>query len=145
MGDDSKERPLSRLLIVDDELFLINAYRRVLGEWFEVSSAHDAGTTRRALAETDFDVVLVEVAIPGSGESSLARELIEHRPELVRRMVLTCGGRNIEEALELRTLHELVLLLKPVEPQALVAALRGCLARGRRQPPDPPASNGCRC
>lgn len=138
-GEEAGTKQRGRLLIIDDELFLIKSYRRVLGEWFEVFSAHDAGAARRALAESDYDVLLVEVALPGKGDVSLARELIDRHPELAGRMVLTCGGRNIEEALELRTRHELILLLKPVEPPALTAALRGCLARGNRHPSALPA------
>jgi two-component system, OmpR family, response regulator MprA len=54
------------VLVVDDEPTVRGSLRRALGlEGYEISTAHDGEEALQALAENDFEAVILDIAMPG--------------------------------------------------------------------------------
>jgi len=88
-----------RVLIVDDEPMLANAYRRMLEGDHEVRVVAD-GRVAIALLEEDpgFDVVFCDVMMPGVSGVGVYRSTVARRPELAERFVFMTGGAFTTEA-----------------------------------------------
>lgn len=80
------------VLVVDDEPAMraaISAFLRSLGHEVEVAAS---GTAARALlAANEYDVVLMDLRMPGLGGEVLYRELCQQKPEMARRVVFVTG------------------------------------------------------
>jgi DNA-binding response OmpR family regulator len=123
-----------RILIVEDDAVLRKHLARLfLREGYEVYTAEDCTTARRHLTETQFDTLLLDVALPdGSGLDVLAEVAERQRPR--RTVVMTAFTAPENEAMA-RQLQVGCLLRKPLDLMRLVELARdagaspaGCLA-----------------
>lgn len=109
------------LLLVDDEprnLFALRSLLEPLGHNFvEASSGEDA---LRAVLETDFAVVLLDVRMPGLDGFETAR-LIKQRERSARTPIIFVTGAPSSEAQESYSLGISDFLTKPVDAEALIA------------------------
>jgi two-component system cell cycle sensor histidine kinase/response regulator CckA len=118
------EAPLTRVLVVDDDL----AVRRVTGRYLAmlgyavVEAADGQEALHHVGADGPFDLVLSDIALPGIRGPALVRELRARLPEL--RVVLMTGYAI--EVLDPRDWPAATgFLLKPFS----LAELRACLER----------------
>ena len=88
-----------RVLVVDDEPAMraaMSAFLRSEGHEVQVAAS---GTAARALLETnEYDVVLLDLRMPGLGGEMLYRELCQRRPEMARRVVFVTGDLQSDAA-----------------------------------------------
>ncbi len=112
-----------RILIVEDDAVLRKHLGRLfLREGYEVHTAEDCATARRHLMETQFDALLLDVALPdGSGLDVLAEIAERQRPQ--RTVVMTAFTAPENEALA-RQLKVGCLLRKPVDLMRLIELAR---------------------
>lgn len=92
-----------RVLLVDDELYLLRAVQRMLAREFEVSAATGgkmAITTLENASEDTFDVVVSDLSMPDVSGMDLHAWLTEHRPELALRTIFATGGAYTARARE---------------------------------------------
>jgi two-component system phosphate regulon response regulator OmpR len=128
----------AHLLVVDDDERIRGLLQKFLiRSGFLVSVARDAGQARRLLAGLDFDLVVLDVMMPGEDGITLTRDLRRrlHTPILL----LTAKGEtsNRIEGLEAGADDYLV---KPFEPKELLARINAILRRvpgGRAEPAGP--------
>ncbi len=124
---------MSKILAVDDDRTTLHLLRRVLkAEGFAVSTAQDGAKALRQIRENGFDLVLLDVWMPGmSGLEVLA----QIRAESPGPRVIVMTSDNTPETL-LRALREQAYfyISKPIEPAKVVEAVRGALAAS----PTPP-------
>lgn len=119
-----------RILFVDDEQNFLNGIRRMLrGErdaW-DLHFALGAGEALEAAAESDFDVIVSDVSMPGKSGLDLLAEL-QQNPATARTPVVILTG-NAESDLKRRALDlgAADLLNKPVGPEDLRARIRSVL------------------
>jgi DNA-binding NarL/FixJ family response regulator len=72
-----------RVFIVDDHKLFLAGVRAELGEAFEiVGEAADVEGAIRAIAETEPDVVLVDVHMPGGGGASVVEAIAKTHPDV---------------------------------------------------------------
>jgi two-component system, OmpR family, response regulator len=118
------------LLVEDDEDNRELMAEVLVDAGYEVGCAADGTAGLRLLAERQVDVVLTDVGMPGVGGLELARaarRLAPSAPVIVvtgyadRDDITLARGREVDE-----------ILVKPVDPDALVAAVSRVLA-GRTQ------------
>lgn len=124
------------LLIVDDDARLRSLLKEYLaGAGFRVSAAPDAGAARRLLEALDFDLLVVDVMMPGEDGLSFAR-WVRGRPGLAGAapiLILTARGAPDDRIEGLSTGAD-DYLAKPFEPRELVLRIEAILRRAGGRP-----------
>jgi two-component system phosphate regulon response regulator OmpR len=118
------------LLIVDDDERIRGLLQKFLirsGFW--VSAARDAAHARRLLLGLDFDLIVLDVMMPGEDGISLTRSLREERDTPI--LLLTAKGETENRIAGLEAGAD-DYLPKPFEPKELLLRINAIL---RRVPP----------
>jgi len=112
-----------RILIIDDEEELVHALVERLQ--LRGMDAHGVTTGKEALerirSET-FDVVLLDVKMPGLGGLKVIKEIKDQRPGL--EVIMLTGHSSVQDALRGRQLGAFEYLQKPVNIEDLCRILR---------------------
>ncbi|MSO72707.1 MAG: response regulator transcription factor [Rhodospirillaceae bacterium] len=128
------------ILVVDDDTRLRNLLKKFLGEnGYMVTAAADAAEARRHMATLQFDLIVVDIMMPGEDGLSLTRGI--RAGSAVPILMLTAMG---ESAKRIHGLEQGVddYMAKPFEPKELVLRIGSIL---RRAPPaDVPAKSELR-
>ena len=125
------------LLVVDDDLRLRELLRRYLSDsGFRVTGAADAAEARSQLASFAFDLVVLDVMMPGESGLALTRSLRETPEPHVPVLLLTAMGEPEDRVNGLEQGAD-DYLVKPFEPRELVLRIRNILQR--RPTAAPPA------
>ena len=123
------------LLVVDDD----DRIRALLKEFltrngFRVTTAPDASAARRMLSLLDFDLVVLDVMMPGEDGLSLTRWLSAERPTPT--LMLTARGLADDRIAGLSAGAD-DYLSKPFEPQELLLRIEAILRRAGPRPVTP--------
>lgn len=119
-----------KLLIVDDE----SALREPLAEYlsrqgFAAEQASSAAQARTLLRDTRYDLVLLDIMMPGEDGLSLCRHLVEAQDTPV--IFLTARAEATDRIVGLEIGAD-DYVVKPFEPRELVARIRSVLRRAAR-------------
>jgi two-component system, OmpR family, phosphate regulon response regulator OmpR len=124
------------VLLVDDDQKIRDLLSRYLNEnGFRVTPAADAASARAALRGLSFDIILLDVMMPGESGLDLARDLKKTRPIPICMLTARCESDHRIEGLEAGVDD---YIPKPFEPRELLLRLRNILRRGD------PSSTGSR-
>jgi DNA-binding NtrC family response regulator len=112
-----------RVLVVDDEIEFVTT----LVERLELRSIDAEGVTRGAdalqrIAEKQFDIVLLDVKMPGIGGMEVIRKIKQEHPEM--HVILLTGHGSAEAVEEARMIGAFEYLMKPVNIDELVRLFR---------------------
>ncbi|WP_018632685.1 response regulator [Neomegalonema perideroedes] len=131
-----KEDP-PHILVVDDDARIRQLLERYLArQGWRASGAADAAAARRLIGSLLFDLVVLDVMMPGEDGMSLARWLRETGgpPSLL----LTARGESADRIKGLEAGAD-DYLAKPFEPRELALRIEAILRRAFRPPPLTPA------
>jgi two-component system phosphate regulon response regulator OmpR len=122
----------AHLLVVDDDRRIRDLLNRYLMEkGFRVTTAADAGEARRKLEGIDYDLLIVDVMMPGETGISLTQSLRKIKTVPVIMLTALAESNARIEGLEAGADD---YLPKPFEPREMLARLRAILRRrGREQ------------
>jgi two-component system, OmpR family, phosphate regulon response regulator OmpR len=128
------ERAEAHLLVVDDDLRLRDLLRRYLVEsGFRVTTAGDAAEARAKLQSIAFDLLIIDVMMPGEDGFALTESLRQTSVVPILLLTAMAEPQNRIDGLE-RGADD--YLTKPFEPRELVLRIRNILQRV-----GPPASS----
>lgn len=128
-------RPMHQLLIADDDRILSDLLTDFLrGEGFDVDQAFDGDEAVRAAREKVFDLIILDVMMPGQSGLDVLRTLRRHQETPV--LMLTARGDDIDRILGLEMGAD-DYLAKPANPRELAARIRAILRR--TEPSAPPS------
>src|SRR3954454_4258286 len=117
------------LLVVDDDLRLRELLRRYLSDsGFRVTGAADAVEARAQLASFAFDLVVLDVMMPGESGIELTRALRQRAAPHIPVLLLTAMGEPEDRVNGLEQGAD-DYLAKPFEPRELVLRIRNILER----------------
>lgn len=118
----------TRVLVVDDEALYAATLAKVLRRrGFDVEVMHDAEAGRAALRTSPFDVVVLDVKMPGcDGFTALARLRQEH-PGV--RVILMTGHLSQDDERDAARLGASAYFLKPFQVGDLVACIETLTSR----------------
>ena len=126
---------LQHILVVDDDNRLRELLRGYLSQkGFAVTSAEDAGSARRQLESIEFDLIVLDVMMPGETGLELAHALRETRNE-VPILMLTAMGEASDRIGGLEAGAD-DYLPKPFEPRELLLRIRTILRRTAMPAPE---------
>jgi len=129
----------AHLLVVDDDTRLRELLRRYLTEQgFRVTVAENAAAARAKLASIEFDLIVLDLMMPGESGLDFAADL--RRQSVVPILILTAMGEPEDRIAGLERGAD-DYLPKPFEPRELLARIRTVLRRvpQLRTPPLPRA------
>jgi two-component system phosphate regulon response regulator OmpR len=118
------------ILVVDDD----NRIRGLLKEFlaragFRVSAAPDAAAARRLLATLDFDLLVLDVMMPGEDGFSLTQWLRAEGPSRSTPVLILTARDEARDRIEGLSLGADDYLAKPFEPQELLLRIEAILRR----------------
>ena len=114
---------MARVLLVDDDAAALEIRKLILERrGFQVTTAADA-TQARAAFSSAFDVVILDVRLPGVEDGlGLIREFRSESPRV--RIVVLCGNRGDLDRREEASMAD-VILSKPARVEMLLNAIAG--------------------
>jgi len=123
METNPKNTPRIRVLLVDDEKGYIQPLsERLTARGFDVSIAFSGDEALRLAEKNDFDVVLLDIMMPGKSGLDTLQEI--RRIDFLVPVILLTGHAEIETAIgEVRT-GVFDYLVKPVQIDQLVERIR---------------------
>jgi len=128
--------PDAHLLVVDDDERIRGLLQKFLmRNGFLVSAARDAAHARRLLEGLDFDLIVLDVMMPGETGVELTRSLRETRDVPI---LLLTAKRETADRIEGLEAGADDYLAKPFEPKELLLRINAILRR--LPPPEPSAS-----
>jgi len=138
----AKEGPFDaatpHLLVVDDDRRLRALLQRYLLEnGFRVTAASDAAEARSHLANLDFDLIVLDVMMPGESGLDLTESIRKESDVPV--LLLTARGTPEDRIAGLERGAD-DYLPKPFEPRELVLRIQRVISRARRSEPEAPVS-----
>lgn len=122
----------AHLLVVDDDRRIRALLSRFLADQgFRVSTAADAAGARRILGGLDFDLLVVDVMMPGESGLELVRSL---SPVLKSPILMLTARSETEDRIEGLTAGADDYLPKPFDPRELLLRINNILKRGSAAP-----------
>ena len=127
----------TKILVVDDDLRLRDLLHRYLSEQgFAVQTAPDGGAMDRVLNRELFDLLVLDLMLPGEDGLAICRRL-RGAGNPVPIIMLTAKGDEVDRIVGLEMGAD-DYLPKPFNPRELVARIHAVLRR--RQPAPPPGA-----
>jgi two-component system phosphate regulon response regulator OmpR len=127
----------TKILVVDDDLRLRDLLQRYLTEQgFAAATVSDAAGMDKALARERFDLLVLDLMMPGEDGLSVCRRLRGTR-NTVPIIMLTAKGEDVDRIVGLEMGAD-DYLTKPFNPRELVARINAVLRR--RAAPTPPGA-----
>ena len=135
----------SRILIVDDDEVVRRSYRRSLESVScNVAAAGDGNEALRTMERNPFDVVLLDMRMPGPDGMSVLRIIKQKWPE--SEVVIITGYPSVAGAKEAVRLGAYGYVAKPVGPAEVIDVAGGAITHKHwalhRVPEDPDAADG---
>ena len=134
--------PRPRILIVDDELPIRDLVRGYLErEGYDTQSAEDGAAALSLARDGDFDVIVLDVMLPGLDGIEVCRQIRTFSDAYV--LMLTARSEEIDKLVGLAVGAD-DYLTKPFSPRELVARVKALLRRPRAATAlsaPPPTSN----
>ena len=116
------------ILVVDDEEVVRRSYARILGEMdCDAQAAADGEQALQAMAQRSFDVVLLDLRMPGAHGMDVLKTIKERWP--ASEVVVITGYPTFESARIALRLGACDYLAKPADPDDLMDAARGAIRR----------------
>lgn len=120
--------PRKSVLVVDDEEVVRLSYRRSLaGARCDVETVSSGKDALRVMERRAFDVVMLDLRMPGMDGMSVLKTIKEKWPEC--EVVIVTGYPSIETAKEAVRLGAYDYLAKPVGPDDVIHAATGAMMR----------------
>lgn len=130
-----------RLLLVDDEArFVETLSKRLTARGFDVEGALSGAQALELLQERPFDVVLLDVWMPGMDGLEVLKEIRRLHPSV--RVVLVSGNASITAAVEGIRLGATDYLLKPVDIEDVLAKIEEAFEKKRIEETSAQRSDG---
>ena len=114
----------SRILLVDDEVvFTTNMSKLLTNRGYKVTAVNSGDSAIRELEEKDFDVVVLDLKMPGMDGITTLKEI--RKLDLFTETLILTGHGSIDSAMEAIKLGAYDYLTKPCEIDELVAKIEG--------------------
>jgi len=134
------EKESYRILVVDDDLRLRDLLKRYLGEQgFNVKTVSDAAQMDRVLLREHFDLMVLDLMLPGEDGLSICRRL-RGTNNPIPIVMLTAKGDDVDRIVGLEMGAD-DYLPKPFNPRELVARIHAVMRRQPQTPPGAPAAD----
>jgi DNA-binding response OmpR family regulator len=113
---------MARILVVDDEQQIVNAFRMTLERaGYEVEEAPDGNAALKLFAQSKVDLVVTDIVMPEKDGIEVVMELRSRSPHV--KILAISGGGHVNPFTYLAMAKQLgadVVLVKPVDTETLL-------------------------
>jgi len=107
------------ILLVDDEKTMVKYLsKRLIKKGFEISIAYNGMEALERMQAADFDVVLLDVLMPGMNGIDTLREIKKMKPRT--EVIMLTGHASVEVGIEGMKAGAFNYIMKPFDPNELV-------------------------
>jgi len=118
----------SKILLVDDEIIFTNNMSKLLtSRGYLVTAVNNGESAIRALEEKDFDVVVLDLKMPGMDGITTLKEI--KKLGLFTETLILTGHGSVDTALEAIKIGAYDYLAKPCEIDELVEKIEGAWSK----------------
>ncbi|HEX7365027.1 MAG TPA: response regulator [Dehalococcoidia bacterium] len=117
------------VLIVEDEAVVRESLRDWLKDIYQVVMAETGEEALDLIGKQDFDVLIVDVRLPGKSGLQVLSEVRETKPYI--KCIVITAYPSVELAVEAMKLGAVDYLIKPVAPERLERLMRDTLFKGK--------------
>jgi CheY-like chemotaxis protein len=117
-------KPRPRILVIDDEIAIGHAIRRILSKDNDVTLESDARAALARLDKESFDVVFCDLMMPHMSGMDFFEQISARAPELAARVVFVTGGALSPRSEEFLRDSRNVCLAKPFSRDTLTSVVR---------------------
>jgi DNA-binding NtrC family response regulator len=120
----------ARILLVDDEEIVIRSCQRILGDGdYDVVAVSDGQEALRRVEEGHFDVIILDIMMPGIDGMEVLRRVKETHPDID--VIMVTGLSQIDTAVQSMKMGAFDYLPKPFDPDELKLVVERALERRR--------------
>ena len=121
---------MARILLADDEeVFLHSTAELLRREGYQCDCAPDAAEATQALEAEPYDLLIMDLNMPGNQELELLHDSSSSRPAVP--VIVVTGNPSVHTAIESLRLDVVDYLIKPVKLPALLDSIRLALHKGK--------------
>lgn len=121
-----------RLLLVDDEeMYLEYLSKRLINHQFDVTKCLSGEEALEKIRDRDFDVVILDVLLPGIDGIETLREINKMSP--LTEIIMLTGHASVESGLEGMKLGAFDYLRKPCDTEELITKINQAYERKAEQ------------
>jgi len=117
--------PIQILVVEDEKLIRQTLIRKLTKEGYTVIGAHDGHQARQKLASQHWDLILLDINLPGPDGLTLLRESLQLDPDVP--VIMLTGNHQIEIVVEAIKLGAFQYLTKPFELEEVVLVVQKAL------------------
>jgi len=117
----------SKVLVVDDDAGVRELLSTMLGDYYDVTQAESGAALRKALGDTQPDLVVLDVNLQDDNGLDLLPQMKKRWPDT--EVIVLTGQATLEMALEAGRLGAYNFLTKPFEIQKLIADVKCAIDR----------------
>lgn len=122
----------ARVLLVDDEeMFVEMLGERLEARGLEVTKSFDGEQALEQIRKKDFDVVILDVLMPGKDGVDTLKEIKQLKP--LTEVIMLTGHATVDTAIQGMKLGAYDYLLKPTETKDLLEKIEGAYKRKSEQ------------
>ena len=111
-----------KILLVDDEKTMVKYLsKQLIKKGFDVSVAYSGKTALEQVAETDFDIVLLDVLMPEMDGIETLKEIKKMKP--ITEVIMLTGHASVEVGIEGMKSGAFNYIMKPFDPNELVTEI----------------------
>ena len=118
----------TRILLVDDEEQFVDALsERLVIRDYEITTSLDGEDALEKIRQFNYDVVILDVAMPGTDGIEVLREVKKLKP--LTEIIMLTGQGTLETAIEGMKLGAFDFLMKPCDTAELDSKIKRAFAR----------------
>lgn len=117
-----------KILFVDDDDSIVSAFRAILEEeGYSVETSSTGEEALKKLRDSEFDVLILDVMLPGIRGDQAVKRIREGDDEL--RIILITGYPSYAKCVDVLGLGISDILLKPITPDVLIKSIEDALKK----------------
>ncbi|MBA2689529.1 MAG: EAL domain-containing protein [Burkholderiales bacterium] len=123
-------RKVAKLLVVDDELRMRQSLVDLVRlQGYQADTADSGHTAIQRLAESTYDLVLLDLFMPDTDGYAVMQHMVEHHPKVA--VIVVSGDGTIQAAIRALRSGAYDFLRKPYEPEELFKTIENALGKRR--------------
>jgi signal transduction histidine kinase/DNA-binding response OmpR family regulator len=127
LDEQAENQDKPTVLVVDDDTEVVNYLQTLLMPYYNVTYKFDADSAYKSICESEPDIILCDVIMPGKDGYELCREVKENLQVCHIPMILVTAKATVENQVEGLNTGADAYITKPFDPKLMLAMIHSLL------------------